>query len=136
MPNPFEPKRRVVGGEGQDQLQAVLARLEACGAGQDDLAIVRENWPPEREVVTWLLTCTDGELTDEIKRVQEEYDYGTLSDRDLEAKEALAGNRDQAVEWIGQDPERARQALELERDGKARVTVLAHAQEVVDAAAG
>lgn len=147
MPNPYAPKRRVVAGDVTAQLDAVLERLRRCGADEDDLAAVRESWPPEAEVVEWFLQATDEELTAEIARVQDEYDYATRTEGEqaeldaeayrrrvtLEVAKVASGNVSEVVAWIGSDPVRADVALAFETSehGADRKGVKAHAEKVL-----
>lgn len=44
------------------------------------------------------------------------------------------GNVDQVLEWVGDDPQRARMAIEAERESnRPRATLIARASEVIDA---
>lgn len=44
------------------------------------------------------------------------------------------GNVDQVLEWVGTDPQRARMAIEAERESnRPRATLIARASEVIDA---
>jgi hypothetical protein len=45
------------------------------------------------------------------------------------------GNVDQVLEWVGDDPQRARQAIEAERESdRPRSTLITAASEIIDAA--
>lgn len=149
--DPFAPKRKVTTAEAMDPLQEVLQRLERCGATKEDLAIVEENWPPDPELLHYYYAATDDELAAEIKRVQDELDYATLTDEQLAAKEAgvalgtlaeqaaevcAAGNRAEVEAWVAHDPlARAQAVLEVEPAGKNRSTLLDAMKAIVDASA-
>lgn len=151
MPDPFAPHSKRRSAEILPDLQAVVDRLTRCGAKQEDIDATVESWPPPAEVLAWFTQCTDEELVAEIARVQDEYDYGTMSDGELAAKvraereavwmaglpELLDQSVPKVVAAVDGDAEYAVLVLGLEEaaDGRQRSTLVAAMKAIVDAAA-
>lgn len=150
MTDPFAPKRRVVsGGEVDTSIEAVIERLRRCGATDEDLETIRENWPPPADVLAWYRQATDAELVDEITRVQDEWDYGTLSDAELAAKSAPSLSAQAAEQctfsqavveaWVDEQEDSASAALavlthESGPEGRQRKGLMASMEAIVNAA--
>lgn len=154
MPDPYAAKGwpRTAASERVGQLDGFLARLRQLGASPDEVAAVAdtwddydEDWTPERKAE--LLRTTDAELGQMLADVRTEYTVGTTPQEqaDAEAAEAnyrlqfrqaherIGGNVQSLLDWVGDDPVKARAVLALEEgpDGAGRKTLIGPLQQLL-----
>lgn len=153
--NPYASKgAKTPAAETADPLEHFLGRLTALGATEDELDGVRDSWdtfepdddpenpePWTSERQAEMVSANDADLREMIEAAREEYEHGTTTEEDAEAKDAhddlmaeakdvAAGTVADALEWVGDDPDRAVAVLAWEQDGQGRVTLLRPLQEL------
>ncbi len=143
------------------ELQHFLGRLDQLGATPDELAGVAASWDdlepadpanPEAwtlERRTAMVSANDADLVEMIDSARQEYAEGTTTEAEAdqaatntrqaelwaEATEATAGTVAEALDWVGDDPQRAGAALAVETgpDGRNRVTLVRPLSDLVAA---
>ena len=140
--NPKAPyRRRGAAKADQRVLDEFLDRLARLGADDEMTETLRTGWADmtdrDREV---LVASSDETLRDEIEAIYSEHEFHTTAEEDVEPVEELSvddvptGKVAKILNWIGDDPVRARLALDAEEaSGKPRAGVVRVAESVIGA---
>lgn len=159
-----QPTKRVTASERRDGLDQFLTRLRELGAAADEVQMVAEGWddldpdgtPDQDGHPAWtrqrraeMANLSDTELRSMILASREEYEVGTTTEEEQEARArqarmAAAASEAQAriggsvasvLAWVADDVDRAEAvvALETNPDGAQRVTLLRPLNELIGA---
>lgn len=134
MSNPYKSRKPIrVANESVSELDGFLARLRRLGLDDSGLSDVKEHWDdfdedwtPERRRT--LVRLPDSRLRQMIVSVDDEFEFGTITEEDADAEQVdaayVAAKADALgrmgdtvsgiLEWVAADPIRARAVADLE----------------------